>query len=339
MMRRLVPILGRRAGPIVCRRRVLRLVAAGAAAAVAPAALVRGALAETAHVRWRGVALGAAASLTVRTADAARGRAALLDCVEEIRRLERVFALHHRDSALATLNARGALVAPPPALVEVLRAAVRMSEISGGAFDVTVQPLWAVHVTAARAGRDDPEALAAARERVDWRRLAITADRVTFTGAGMAATLNGIAQGYVTDRIVARLAAHGFAHVLADIGEVRARGERAAGAAWRVGVARPDGGPAMTTLRLTDRAVATSSPLATPIGGDGRHHLFDPKSGWPARSWASVSVIADAAMRADALSTAIAVAPEAAAEAILRAGGGEAAILVDAAGRTTRLAG
>ncbi len=326
--------------PVRCRRRVLRLVAAGAAAAVAPGALSRALGADLPHVRWRGIAMGAEASLTVRTADAPRARAALIDCVGEIRRLEQVFDLHRGDSALSRLNSRGALALPPPALVEVLQASARMSALSGGAFDVTVQPLWAVHVAAARTGQDDPEALAAARERVDWRCLAIAPAAVAFTRPGMAATLNGIAQGYVTDRIVDRLAAHGFAHVLADVGEVRAGGERAAGDAWRIGIGRPDGGAATTTLRLTDRAVATSSPLATPLGTDGRrHHLFDPKSGWPARSWVSVSVVADTAMRADALSTAIAVAPEAAARSILVAGGGEAAFLVDAAGRSIYLAG
>ena len=91
-------------------------------------------------------------------------------------------------------------------------------------------------------------------------------------------------------------------------------------------------------LGLSGQAVATSSPLATTFDAQGeRHHLFDPRTGRSARSWASVSVIAETAMRADALATAIAVAPEPAAEAILAAGGGSEAILIDRAGRIVRI--
>lgn len=315
------------------RRRVLRLIAAGSAAALVPA--VR---AEMPLTRWHGYVLGAEATLSIRDAERERAQLALMDCVAEIDRIEQVFSLYQPDSALNALNAMGALVHPPKELVDVFTFAAHVSDVSDGAFDVTVQPLWGIYVHAQRDERGFVEAIEAARLRIGWRRLSIDVERLAFDLPGMAATLNGIAQGYATDRVAERLRAYGFRHVLADLGEYRALGERAAGEPWRIGVAWPDRDVVALVLGLSDQAVATSSPLATIFDAGGeRHHLFDPRTGHSARSWASVTVIADTAMRADALATAIAVAAEPAAEAILAAGGGSEAILINRAGRIVRI--
>ena len=87
-----------------------------------------------------------------------------------------------------------------------------------------------------------------------------------------------------------------------------------------------------------DTAVATSGGYGTVFEPSGRfHHLFVPATGNCAHSWASVSVTAATATIADALSTAIAVAPRDHAGALLRAGGGIAALLIDQDGNTHRV--
>ena len=140
-----------------------------------------------------------------------------------------MFSLYRRNSALTALNTAGALDDPPAELVDVLSFAAHVSHISEGAFDVTVQPLWNVYTRAQR----DPGGLAPALERartlIGWQRLSIGRDRLAFHQPDMAATLNGIAQGYATDRIAERLRSHGFPHVLVNLGEFSAVGERAAG--------------------------------------------------------------------------------------------------------------
>ncbi|MCW5698992.1 MAG: FAD:protein FMN transferase [Rhodospirillales bacterium] len=314
------------------RRRVLQLVAAGAASWITPAALADGPM-----VRWRGRALGAEATLTIRDGDGKRARTAIIESVAEIRRIERIFSLHREDSALSSLNATGVLDDPPADLVDVLMVAAHISEISGGAFDVTVQPLWKAYVLGQRTPAKLEAALERARTLVDWRRLRIGRHRLAFADPGMVATLNGIAQGYATDRVAERMREHGFSHVLVNVGEYRGLGERADGRPWRIGVGLPDGRELAGALTLSDRAVATSSPLSTTFDADGkRHHLFDPRTGRSAQSWINVSVVADTAMGADALSTAIAVAPKEAAQTILTAGDAHAAILIDADGRQVR---
>jgi len=111
--------------------------------AIAAAALVPALPALATPVRqWRGVALGAEASITLNHPEAAR----LIDLsLAEIERLEAVFSLYRADSALMRLNATGRLDTPPFELLDCLALAGRVHAATGGVFDPTVQPLWALH--------------------------------------------------------------------------------------------------------------------------------------------------------------------------------------------------
>jgi thiamine biosynthesis lipoprotein len=324
-----------RGGP--SRRRFLALFAFAAAVPGRPGA------AERKPARWQGRAFGADATITIDAGDGADARRALAAAVAEIGRLEQALSLYRPDSALVRLNATGHLDDPPPMLCEVLAAAAQVSEISDGAFDATVQPLWQAHLRAARDPQGLDAAIERARERIGWRKVRLGPHRLSFDRPGMAVTLNGIAQGYAADRIAEVLRREGFDRVLADLGEHRAVGGRAAGQPWQIGIERPGNGHRLAdgiaaVVALTDRGLATSSPFGTPLDRLGtRHHLFDPRTGRSAASWASVSVIAPTAMTADALSTAMAVAPADAAAAILAGGGGIEAVLIDFEGRVRRL--
>ncbi|MFL7905057.1 FAD:protein FMN transferase [Azospirillum argentinense] len=303
------------------RRRFLGIAAAAAGLALLPGGL----RAAGAPVRtWRGVALGADSVLQLAHPDPAEADRLIALCLEEVARLERVFSLYRTDSALARLNRDGVLDAPPADLVRLLSEAAAFSRRTDGAFDPTVQPLWQLYAGHfARPGADPagpPEAvLRAARELVDHRKLRVEPGRIAFAGRGMAVTLNGIAQGYVTDRVSERLRAEGMTDVLVDLGEIRALGHHPSGRPWSVGLADPlvDGRNA-GTLEIADRAVATSGGYGTPFDAAGRFtHLFDPATGGCAREWLAVTVLAPDATTADALSTALSVAPEARAALLL----------------------
>ena len=291
-----------------------RFVAIAAAAAGLPFAALR-AGAETAHLhRWSGIALGAAAEIVLYDTDATRARRLIARCVEEIDRLEDVFSLYRPESAIRRLNRDGYLKAPPLELVALLAEARSFSERTEGAFDVTVQPLW--HLYAAHFARPDADPRgpaeaehARAQALVDYRAVEIEPGEVRFARPGMAITLNGIAQGYITDRVATLLQDAGMGDVLLDIGEVRALGRHPDGRPWSVGIRRAAEPETIArTLTLSDRAVATSAGIASVFEPSGRHHhLFDPATGRPARAAGQVSVIAPRATVADALSTALAV--------------------------------
>lgn len=317
------------------RRRFIAISAAAAAPlAWAPAGLasegraIKGRPVPALH-EWRGVALGAQASIRLAHPDAAAARALLQDCVAEIARLERIFSLYQPDSALSRLNAAGTLDGPPLDLVALLDRAAAVSDATDGAFDVTVQPLWRRYAEHFAQPGADPAGpvLDDVLPLIDWRGVAVAAGRITLARPGMALTLNGIAQGYATDKVAALLRAAGMAQVLVDLGETRALGHHPDGRPWRVGIADPaDPGRIAARLDLADAALATSGGYGTRFDPAGRfNHLIDPQSGRSAPALRSVSVLARDATTADAASTALAlVGPERIGPLLARLGGLEA---------------
>jgi thiamine biosynthesis lipoprotein len=116
----------------------------------------------------------------------------------------------------------------------------------------------------------------------------------------MALTLNGIAQGYIADRVAEMLASEGLSNILIDTGELRALGDQPQGGAWPVKLAQ--GGE----VSLAARALATSAPLGTVFDTAGSlGHILNPKTGKTAAPrWRGISISAPSAALADGLSTA-----------------------------------
>lgn len=330
------------------RRRFVSIVAACAAAA--PFATTRAAAAPAVSV-WKGTAMGALASMTLVHPDRAMAQALISRCVVEIDRLESVFSLYRADSALSRLNAAGELHEPPHELAELLSTALELARLSDGAFDPTVQPLYRLYADhfaspGAAAAGPSPQAIAGALRSVGFSAVEMRADRIRFRRPGMAITLNGIAQGFVTDRVADMLRAAGLDDVLVDLGEVRALGHRPDGGPWRAAIRDPlHPGRTLFELPLADRggalpALATSSGPAASFGPDPRiHHLLDPRTGRSAGHHASVSVAAPRATLADGLSTALSAIAPARAGALLAGYSPARAWVVDAGGTVDALGG
>jgi FAD:protein FMN transferase len=245
---------------------------------------------------WTGQALGARASIRIGHPD---GEAIAARVMAEIDRLEDILSLYRADSALARLNRQGHLAEPPFELLECLSLVSPVNHASGGRFDPTVQPLWALWAeAAARGGRPDAQAIAAAKAVVGWQKVELDAAKITLQ-PGMALTLNGIGQGYVADRVAVLLEAEGLTDILIDTGEFRALGGSPNGADWPVQL------EAGGLVGLRQRALATSSPFGTTFDAAGRQgHILDPLNGLPAvAKWKSISISAPSAAVADAIST------------------------------------
>lgn len=317
------------------RRRFICITAAAALDLLQP-----GARAAAAPVTWRGIALGAVASMQIHHPDRAAAERLVARSVQEVRRLERLFSLYREDSSLVALNRRGILEAPPPELVALLAEARRYAELTDGAFDATVQPLWNLY--AAHFGRPDAEpagpaeaAIDAARANIGFDKVLVSRDRIALSRHGMALTLNGIAQGYVTDRIVALLRSEGVDHSLVNMGEARALGARPDGSPWQIGLADPDRPERIAeTLPVADQAVATSAGSGFRFDPAGRFtHLFDPRTGRSPHRHRSVTVVVPTATAADALSTAFSCMAADDIGAVLRSLGQGRAHLTSAEGR------
>lgn len=317
--------------PQVTRRRFITITAAAAGLPLLP----RGVSAEAPLVTWRGTVMGAVATMRICHPDRAAAERLVERAIAEVRRLEALFSLYREDSALVALNKHGALAAPAPELVDLLGRCARYSTLTDGAFDATVQPLWnlyAAHFARPDASPAGPaaEAVAAALARVGHAGVRVSRDRIVLARHGMQVTLNGIAQGYLTDRVVDLLRAEGITQTLVDMGEARGVGTSPEGRPWQVGIADPDRPQAVRkVLGLTNRAVATSGAYGFRFDPAGRfNHLFDPRTGASAHAYKSVSVLAPSATTADALSTAFSLMPLAAIDRVLAEVEDSAAYLV-----------
>ena len=244
---------------------------------------------------WRGMALGARARLCI---DHPEGQAIAAEAAAEIARLEAIFSLY-TDSALVRLNRDGALMAPPFELLECLALCDSVHHATGGLFDPTVQPLWALYAESFAAGAPPSAAqIAATLARTGWAGLRF--DGAIRLAPGMALTLNGVAQGFIADQVAALLRARGLTHVLVDTGEFTATGPQADGTPWPVRLTTGD------ELPLSQGALASSSALGTCFDAEGRvGHILSPRTGQPAPArWNLVTITAPSAGLADALSTA-----------------------------------
>jgi thiamine biosynthesis lipoprotein len=240
--------------------------------------------------------------------DSPSGEAALDAAFAELEHVENVMSLYRPDSQISRLNRDSILKQPHPYLVTVLEYAGRIADQTGGAFDVTVQPLWDLYQGAKQQGRlpEEPQVRKAC-SRVDWRRVQTSADRISLWGEGTAITLNGIAQGFAADAAMAALRRAGVVHALIDTGEMGTIGGKPDGAAWTVGIQHPRQPAAFISLaKLQDRCLATSGDYETWFSADlVNNHLFDPHTGHSPTELASVSIAAPTGMAADALSTAV----------------------------------
>ncbi|WP_425041619.1 FAD:protein FMN transferase [Primorskyibacter sp. S187A] len=243
-----------------------------------------------AAARWDGIALGAQASITL-TGISPTEAAAILSTVErEITRLEGIFSLYSAQSELSRLNKTGHLSQPSRELLDVLCLSRDVWSASFGVFDPSIQTIWpspAQRVSDANMG---------------FQNVALDSQGITIKRAGIALTLNGIAQGFVTDRITVLLERAGFRDILVSAGETRALGNRPSGGPWRLGISDPQG-QIHETVRLKNAALATSSPWAT-RRIDGSAHVIDPRNDVTRPTCTTVTIQHDEAAVADALSTA-----------------------------------
>ena len=250
-------------------------------------------------------------------------RACIAAAFEEQERVNELMSYHNPDSELNAVN-REAYHRPvevDEATFAVLERALHFSELSGGAFDVTIGALGELWRRAAATDAVPTEAeIAEARSRVGYDKLQLdpNARTVRFAAEGMKIDLGGIAKGFAIDKAVEAMKAAGAIGGMIDIGgDIRCFGRPPKGQqSWRVGLQDPNvapddmtAGKPLFVLKVMDRAVTTSGDyrrFAT-VKGRRQSHIMDTRSGRGADALASVTIIAPDATSADALATAVSV--------------------------------
>jgi thiamine biosynthesis lipoprotein len=239
------------------------------------------------------------------------------DCssvLDLIGKLEQQMSVYIQDSELSRLNRRAQEV---PVQVEerlfgLLCQALTISESTGQAFDPTSGPLVALWRNCRQQDRiPTQDELDACLRHVGMTHVGL--DKNAFTvqldQQGVELNLGGIGKGYALDRSSEELARRGLDSWLLHGGQssLLGRGRHHGQAGWPVGIGNPlFTGKRLGTILLVDQAMATSGSNIQYFRHQGQKygHILDPRTGWPVDSMLSVTVLADTAAEADALSTA-----------------------------------
>ncbi len=230
-----------------------------------------------------------------------------------LRALESRLSTWIADSEVSNLNAApaGKLVPLSEGSIEILRAAQRAWQQTGGAFDITCGPLVQLWRRAGRRGvLPGQSEIHEARKASHWKLIELTDTGAVKHSAAARVDIDGIAKGYAIDRAADILRKAGLRGGLVEIGgDLVCFGQPPEGKTWPLGVKDPRGQGKLATLRLRDEAVCTSGDYERfiEIAGKRYHHIIDPRTGRPADAVPSVTVVAADAMTADVWATALSV--------------------------------
>jgi thiamine biosynthesis lipoprotein len=241
----------------------------------------------------------------------------------QLRNVDRLMSDYKSDSEISRVN-RNAYKEPvkvSKSTFEVLQKAVYFSELSDGAFDITVGPLVDLWRSAGDNNYVPTETeLQQARSKTGYKKLLLDVNEMTvrFAVDGMRLDLGGIAKGYAVDKAIGAMQKSGALGGMVDVGgDIRCFGTPSRGKKhWLIGLQDPNKpedwlgtGEISLVLKLTDAAIATSGDYRRFVLIDGQKygHILDTKTGCGSKALSSVTIISQSAINADALATAVSV--------------------------------
>ena len=199
----------------------------------------------------------------------------------------------------------------------IVAAAQKVSHLSNGAFDITVSPLIDSWGFGAK-NNDSPPSDTKIKEllgNIGYKRLKLNEAKSSIKKEipSLRIDLSAIAKGFAVDKLSLLLSEKGFPNHLVEIGgELRASGTNQSDKSWRIAVEQPDTSSTIANkgIEISNRAVATSGDYRNYFVENGvrRSHIIDPNSGYPiTHKLASVTVLHESTMFADAYATAVLV--------------------------------
>ncbi|MGM0639898.1 MAG: FAD:protein FMN transferase [Thermotogota bacterium] len=241
----------------------------------------------------------------------------LLDIAgKELDRIHNKFSTNVESSIVNQLNEKGAIQVDEESMF-LFQSSLNLAQITGGAFDPTIRPiikLWGFDDSEAKKRVPSKEEIEDSLDEVSYKFVEIDEKNstISFLKEDVQIDLGGIAKGYAVDRVIKRIKqvdpnASGFIEAGGDVGVI---GPKNNNLPWIIGVRDPFSTNPYNYIEkiyLKNGSVVTSGNYERYFMQDGKryHHLIDPDTGYPARGVASVTVIADSAMIADAYSTAL----------------------------------
>ena len=259
--------------------------------------------------------MGTEVTITVVSTNAKQAYNAIDLAFAEMKRIESMMSIYNPKSDLSLLNEFSSEnvntpIKIDPELYLVIEQSVKISELTDGAFDITVNPileLWS-DVKNTKVFPTE-EQVTSTLQSVGYRYLKLSDNSISFHRSGMSINLGGIAKGYAVDKAIAILESEGIQSALVDAGgDIRTYGVKPDNTGWSVALRNPrDHKDYITIIESKDTAVVTSGDYERFFDTeDGRViHIADPRTGYSAKGTMGVTIIAKDAIFADALATGI----------------------------------
>jgi thiamine biosynthesis lipoprotein len=219
--------------------------------------------------------------------------------VADVRRLEAIYSRYRGDSFLTKINqvaAVGGSITVDPETASLLNYAATCYAESDGLFDITsgiLRQAWSFQLNVL----PDETHIQALLEKVGWDKVNWSYPLLSFLIPGMELDFGGVVKEYAVDRAATLCQAAGIQHGLINLGgDIKVIGSQPDGSAWNIGIRHPrQTEEILQTLSLTEGALASSGDYERCIVLDGVRygHILNPKTGWPVRHLAAVSVVAD----------------------------------------------
>ena len=240
---------------------------------------------------------------------AARAQTLAALAIAEVRRIEAKYSRFRMDSVVSQINAaagNGEAITIDAETAQLLAFATQLFELSDGLFDATsgvLRQVWDFKT----ARKPSPQQLAEVLPRIGWNHVRWNAQTAQLTQHGMELDFGGFGKEYAADRAATLLANEGAQHGLVNLGgDIRVIGPQADGSPWLMGIRQPrQDNAVIASIPISSGALATSGDYERFFVEDEQRfcHILNPKTGWPAQHWQSISIIAPVCVAAGAMST------------------------------------
>lgn len=239
------------------------------------------------------------------------------DITKKLNEYNQIFSTYEPTSTISKINNNEPVI-PESLFLECYKRSMEISEITGGAFDITAGPM----VNAWGFGPEEkkkmtPEIVDSLKEITGYRKLQLENGQIVKENPHMKLDMSAVAKGFTCDLLGNFLKEKGCNNYMVEIGgEVVAKGKNEKGRVWTIGISKPDeaaffaSNDLQAKVHLPDNAMATSGNYRNFYEENGKKyaHTIDPKTGYPVQhSLLSTTVLADDCMTADAFATAFMV--------------------------------
>lgn len=232
-------------------------------------------------------------------------------CFDLMLAYEQMFSKTIEGSDVWNINhSEGAPTQVSEETADLIELALSYSEMSDGAFDITVAPvaeLWDFeNNTGILPGQEEIEE---AVSHVNYKNVRVEGTTVTLLDPKASIDLGGVAKGYIADGLRSYLESEGIQSAMINLGgNVLAVGAKPGGSQWNIGIRKPFGESydLIATVKVEDMSVVTSGTYERYFEKDGEiyHHILDPNDGYPTDNGLdSVTILTPSSTQGDALST------------------------------------